>query len=144
MRLIGRRLNYAKPWKRPDVYIFTGNPVRKIDGAIVMGRGAAKQVRDNWPTVQYRLDIDEATHLTFLDIAPGQTIGWFKVKNHWKDAADLSLIRKSTMLLFEEAINNPTLFYHMNAPGIGNGRLDWTLVATIVETLPDNVLIYRG
>lgn len=111
---------------------------------MVMGRGAAQEVRDTWPTVAFNLPVTPTSLLVFYDINPGQTIGWFKVKHHWKEPADIDLIRKSTAKLMQHALSNPDLVYHMNAPGIGNGRLGWPIVYGTISDLPDNVLIYRG
>ena len=45
MKLIKGLLDYSKPWTIPNIYLFTGNPIVKANGAIVMGCGAARQVR---------------------------------------------------------------------------------------------------
>jgi len=151
MKLIQGLLNYSEPWTTPDMYLFTGNSTIKKNGAVVMGRGAAKQVRDTY------LDIDKvfgneirknpAAHLIFIaqmyEGEPVQFLGWFKVKHHWGADADLDLIKESTAELKELAERKPHLLFHMNYPGVGNGRLNIHQVQPVLETLPDNVLIYR-
>jgi hypothetical protein len=141
-QIVDSLLDYGTPWALPDIYLFTGNPVRRSDGAIVMGRGAARQVRDSYPGLDKRIH----THrpVAFTLITDGQYVGWFQVKHHWKEPAQLDLIDISAQLLATIAEGKPHLRFHMNAPGIGNGRLRWSDVEPLLAPLPENVLIYRG
>lgn len=147
MKLIRALLDYKVPWKLPDVCLFTGNPVLKRNGAIVMGRGAAREVRDRYPGIDMSfgsgvIQYPEA-HILWVKITPKQVIGWFKVKYHWADIADITLIQHSTQELTEFAINNPNNTFHMNFPGVGNGKLHERDVIPVLNTLPDNVRLYR-
>lgn len=146
MKLVEGRLDYAAGWERPDVYVFTGNPIRRKDGAVVMGRGAAKEVRDNYPTVPYAigeyLKARPYANLALANVGPEQDIIWFKVKHHWRADADLALIYDSAYALGLIARLSEETTYHMNFPGVGNGRLRYEDVLPILEKLPDNVLIY--
>jgi hypothetical protein len=147
MKLIKGLLNYSAPWTLPNVYIFTGNGIIKQNGAIVMGRGAAKQVRDSYPGIDKKLGqaifgLPDAYYLE-IPVAPKQMIGWFKVKNHWQQAADLMLIQRATDELSIHAGFYPIHTYHMNFPGVGNGRLNDAQVMPIIKRLPDNVWVYR-
>lgn len=141
-QIVDSLLDYGTPWALPDVYLFTGNPVRRADGGIVMGRGAARQVRDCYPGLDKR--IKTRRPVDFTEITAGQWIGWFQVKHHWKEPADIKLIDISAQLLETIADGKPHLRFHLNAPGIGNGRLRWADVEPVLQFLPDNVLIYRG
>lgn len=148
MKLINGLLDYSKPWTTPDIYLFTGNPITKANGAIVMGRGAAKQVRDTFPGIdkvfgQQVLEHGRDISLIWLKGSDRQYIGWFKVKEHWKLPADLSVIAASANALAITAATYPTRVFHMNYPGVGNGKLTEADVAPYLEVLPDNVLIYR-
>ena len=140
MRVINHRLDYGQPWSTPDIYLFTGNPIRKANGALVMGRGAAQAVRDRWPSVQYHIKTDRP--VTFHQINPDQWIGWFQVKHHWQHPAEPDLIQRSATYLASIATKRPNHRFHINAPGIGNGRLDWQQVEPLLSMLPDNVLVY--
>jgi hypothetical protein len=148
MKLIKGLLDYSTPWTLPNVYLFTGNPISRKDGALVMGRGAAKQLRDAYPALQFGLGEtlrrNPERRLLFVpvDRATDQWIGWFKVKHHWADPADISLIKQSTHELRVVAMRRPKRTFHMNYPGIGNGRLDIDTVHPLLQALPDNVLIY--
>lgn len=139
-RIIHSRLDYGTPWRLPDVYLFTGNPIRRSDGALVMGRGAARAVRDAYPGIDRRIRTDRP--VTYSLVAPDQWIGWFQVKHHWQQPADLALIQQSAELLASQAAQRPHIRFHLNAPGIGNGQLDWAEVEPLLAPLPDNVSIY--
>jgi hypothetical protein len=106
-----------------------------------MGRGAARMVRDSYPGIDKRIHTSEA--VSFTDITTDQTIGWFKVKDHWKNPARLSFIKESTELLAHYAKKLYSLTWHMNMPGVGNGKLEGRNVLPILQKLPDNVIIYR-
>ena len=147
MYLLQQLLDYATPWTLPNVYLFTGNPIVKNNGAIVMGRGAAKQVRDTYPQIDITfgniLSIKKTLHLAWVTLPNEQHIGWFKVKEHWSDPAILSLIEESTKQLTNVALKNSDLTFHMNFPGVGNGKLNEHDILPILKTLPNNVTIYR-
>jgi hypothetical protein len=120
-----------------------------MDGALVMGRGAAKQVRDTYPGIDKvlgdRIRCNPASVLEFVPVNEehGQYLGWFRVKHHWKSKALLRLIERATKQLSYTAEEFPNTTYHMNFPGIGNGGLEYHSVLTIIKELPDNVLIYQ-
>ena len=147
MKLIRSLLDYSTPWELPNVYLFTGNGIIKQNGAIVMGRGAAKQVRDSYPGIDrafgklIRDNPDD--YMLIHKMGSIQFLGWFKVKNHWQQPADLKLIELATAALSLHASDYPIHTFHMNFPGVGNGRLNDSAVLPIIETLPDNVWIYR-
>ena len=140
--ILRSRLDYSRPWSLPDIKLFTGNPIRRSDGALVMGRGAAQQVRDSWPRVQYDIKTNKPVTWYCINQEQRQWIGWFQVKHHWRDAARLDLITASTNHLSEMAARRPFFSFHLNAPGVGNGKLSWDDVEPILQVLPSNVTIY--
>ena len=148
MRIAEQLLDYVTPWTLPDVVMFTGNPIIKKNEAIVMGRGAARTVRDTWPGADIKLgqEIRNApnAHLLWIELAPFQYLGWFKVKHHWAQPADIELIKASIRRLKTLAEIDTDKRFHLNFPGIGNGRLSVATVMPHLETLPDNVIIYRS
>lgn len=147
MKLINGLLDYSKPWIAPDIYLFTGNPVVKNNGAIVMGRGAAKQVRDTYPGIDKSfatvIEARPNNVINWVSLPNEQHLGWFKVKDHWRSNASIELIKASAKRLKEIALEHPDLTFHMNYPGIGNGKLELNDIQPILNTLPDNVLIYK-
>ena len=152
MKIVEGLLDYSEPWSIPDVYLFTGNSTIKNNGGIVMGRGAAKQVRDTYSGIdrrygmalsKERADDVYKPHLMWVAIQPKMILGWFKVKHHWKDPADVVLIARSALDLAELATKHSKHIFHMNFPGIGNGQLEEENVLPLLRNLPDNVLIYK-
>lgn len=153
MKLIQDKLHYTVPWELPDVFLFTGNPIVNRSGGIVMGRGAAREVRDHYPGIDRvfgeLITKQPTAHLLWAEIKSksvvpsNQYIGWFKVKHHWSHDADRSLIQASTDALRELALRKKKFRFHMNFPGIGNGRLTYGSVLPILQELPDNVRIYK-
>lgn len=138
-------------WGKTDLFLITTNPIRRSDGAIVMGRGIAKQIKDRFPQFPY----DFARRRTpegaggYQGITPtgvvgrydGQLVGYFMVKNHWREAAVLDVIEDSVTDLSEVAHHYDRI--DLNFPGIGNGKLDREDVLPIIEVLPDNVHVWE-
>lgn len=119
---------------------FTGNNTKRYGGRLVMGVGAAKQVRDSYPGIDGKITTDKP--VTFTSITEAQIIGWFQVKSYWHQPADLKLIKESAALLSYYALQRPDLVFHLNAPGVGYGSLDWGTVYGVIQHMPDNVLVY--
>lgn len=145
MQLVHRLLDYTTPAPADVVRIFTGNPVRKANGAIVMGAGAAMVVRDAYPGIDkaFGSKITPGKNLVFVNFG-GQYFGWFKVKNHWQDAAIPELIAASSEELAKLAASRPQMKFLLNYPGIGNGKLAVSDVDHLLTSLPDNVFVYRA
>ncbi len=131
-----------------NLYLFTGNSYIKKNGALVMGRGAARQVRDMYPGIDKQIgDAMAQRHLGFYGLVgfygPNENIGVFQVKYSYEKRAQFEIITRSVEALekyareFDRAI-------HMNYPGIGNGGLMQTDVAPLLTSLPDNVFLYRS
>lgn len=133
-----------------DVYLVTTNSFVRRDGALVMGRGAAKQLALLYPILPFQLGRRiqaSCGHLGEYNIGvltngSGVSLGAFQVKFNFADEADLELIQRSADELHRIACEDGRVF-HVNFPGIGNGRLSIDDVMPIVETLPDNVNVWR-
>ncbi len=130
-----------------NIIMVTGNSYLRQDGAVVMGRGAAKQLRDSVP------GIDQAFGLAIKSkpnpygivsaVMGGRMYGLFQVKHHFKDDAQLDLIQHSVTLLAAYATKYPNVTIAMNFPGIGWGRLSYESVLPLLQSLPDNVSVYQ-
>ena len=151
MLLINERLNYTKERHLIDIFLFTGNSYINKKGELVMGRGAALEVKKHYPNIPKILGdkIKEIgkRHPVFREnyglIILNSGIGVFQVKYHYKDSADLNLINYSAKILSEFAKLKEDKIFHMNFPGIGYGQLDEKDVLPIIEQLPNNVRIYK-
>ena len=81
-----------------NLYLFTGNSYVKRNGALVMGRGAALEVRDMYPGIDKLLGV----HLIHLGLyglclcgTKHNNLGVFQVKRNFADKAELDIIRYS-------------------------------------------------
>jgi len=148
-------------WDSKDgIILVTCNSYIRKDGALVMGRGAALEMKNRYPQIDYRfgkmikyyskhlgyygiLILDpNATAAEYISTSP--KMGVFQVKYHFKDLADLTLIRQSTYELMStlELTHFPRTV-SMNFPGIGYGGLKREDVIPIISMLPDEVTIYE-
>ena len=138
--------NMWETWPTTDYFIFTGNSFIKRNGALVMGRGIAREVRDKWPGIDIEIGREISKRIPifgFYGLVLGKKIGVFQVKRDFADPADLDLIAESADLLQIEAENHPHTRYALNFPGIGNGHLKYDHVLPLLKHLPDNVNIWQ-
>lgn len=134
-----------------DLFLITTNATITTRGALVMGRGIARQARDRFP------GLDAALGKQILSICgnqgqygllvsprwPKARLGAFQVKRHYSQPASLELIRHSTTALCTWCVEHPNTLVHLNFPGIGNGRLRREDVLPIIAQLPDQVTIWE-
>ena len=144
---------------KADLLLVTGNGAIRMDGAVVMGRGAAAYAKERFPGVDLefgRLIREQGEFMPqlrcfvfgFVLAAPTQyhpvtRLGLFQVKYLWSEKADPDLIMDSIVALRSFLSFNFFRRVVMNYPGIGNGGLSIKDVAPLVDILPENVLLYR-
>lgn len=135
-----------------DLILFTANSTVK-DGKLVMGGGAALEARNQFKGADYVFgEILEDGNLSngifglmFATdnhaLRKGATsLGAFQTKTKVWEPSTLGLVEYSTHLLHGIAHNWHKIV--LNMPGTGLGGLAIADVMPIVETLPDNVVIY--
>ncbi|MCI0446615.1 hypothetical protein L0152_25850 [bacterium] len=139
------KIIYSNLWDSDcDIKAVTTNSFVRRDGSLVMGRGAALQAAQGFPELPYvagQKVLWRSGHLSRYGwlYLPELNIGLFQVKRHWKDNAELRLIKRATEDLCEFMQRHSDISVALNFPGIGNGRLSFDLVKPIVESLPDRV-----
>lgn len=141
---------HGEMWRelgRADLILVTTNAMVTRDHRLVMGRGAALEMKQRYPGIdamwghcleegevvskQYGVMI--ATHF-YSDLIPRETaLGIFQVKRHWRDPADTRLIGHSAAQLAEAIKDNAYRRVVLNYPGIGNGRLTREQVEPVLE-----------
>lgn len=143
---LNERLDYSEAPGPYDFYLFTGNSYVTNDKRLVMGRGAAKQVRDTYNGIDAFFGY-YVPHLQGYGVIFSDTwrIGVFQVKYHFKDQADSGLIELSCSYLNDLCHCFPSRTFHMNYPGIGNGRRSEEDMQVILDELltEDNIRIYK-
>lgn len=133
-------------WEAADLFLITTNSYIKKNGALVMGRGIARQARDRFVGLDVALG-RSIEHLSeyYLLVSkdwPRKKLGAFQVKRHYKDKADVELIERATWSLINW-MRGKDVQVHLNCPGVGNGGLGVKEVGSIIARLPDNVYVWR-
>ncbi len=150
-----------------DLTLITTNASVNERGALVMGRGVARQARDAWPGLDLALGkavaarTDIATDITafihqgrsytlYPDYCllispdwPEKRIGAFQVKSRFFDPADLLLIQAGLNRLRTWCRIHPDAQVHLNFPGIGWGHRERSEVQPLLDPLPDTVTIWE-
>ncbi len=133
---------------KTGLFMITTNPIITKEGKLVMGRGIAKQMRDNFPgsDKEFAKMVRGFPHrytgeIYYEPVFGKQAVGYFMVKHHWRDKASIPVIMRSVAELIERAENCSRI--DLNFPGVGNGRLDKELVKPLLEYLPDNVNVWQ-
>ena len=130
------------------VWLCTTNSYIRKDGALVMGRGCAKAMAEAFPGLPMMLGA-RIEHLSEYNIGiledetSNIALGAFQVKYHFKQDADLGLIERSCSALWALADLKPEREFHLNYPGIGNGRLKASDIEPLIQLLPDNVNVWQ-
>lgn len=142
-----------------DLFLITTNSAIRKDGALVMGRGIARQARDRFPGLKAALGkqiLNGCGNLGQYGLLisprwPEAKRGAFQVKQHYDHPANtsallstsLELIRHSTAMLCAWCAAHPNAQVVLNYPGIGNGRLHREAVLAIIAQLPEQVTIWE-
>lgn len=137
---------------KTGLFLITTNPIRRKDGAVVMGRGIAREAALRFPELPFdfgrRLGPEvvgyqacgESTGV--IGTYDQQQVGFFMVKRHWAEDADPQIINDSVTDLMEWACHRFTRI-DLNFPGIGNGKLRRDDVLPLIKRLPDNVHVWE-
>jgi hypothetical protein len=146
--MILERGNMWSVFGKTGLFLITTNPIITKAGKLVMGRGIARQMRDNFPGSDVELaNLVRAFPSAYVmnmyhePTFGKQSVGFFMVKHHWNDPAQNPVIMQSTARLMEIAPSWERI--DLNFPGIGNGKLKREDVLPIIEQLPDNVHVWE-
>ena len=125
----------------------TTNGVVKNDGCNVMGRGTAQQAAKKFPDLPYSLGgrILGAGH--HVHCFTHWRLFTFPAKHHWREPADLALIKQSAEELMDwlrdpGILALPLKRVYLPRPGCGNGQRTWAEVRPVLAPiLSDRVVI---
>ena len=138
---------YGDLWEYPaDIRVITTNGIVKNNGAVVMGRGCARQARDKYPGIDKKIGTLITRHGNRAFRIVGTDIATMPVKTHWKNPAEVPIIVRSCMQLVEMADKFGWESIVVPRPGCGNGQLSWNMVKPSVEAVLDDrftVITYK-
>ena len=130
-----------------EIYVITTNAVLKRNNELTMGAGAALEAKKRFRNIAYdagrvvKSSIDLTGFYGFRMVR--NDFGIFQVKRHFKESADLTLIKDSAKMLGDFASKFRGNIA-MNYPGIGFGHLNEQAVHEAISLmLPDNVWICK-
>jgi hypothetical protein len=135
---------------KTDVFVVTTNSTLKKDRTLVMGRGAALQLKKTIPDID-KLFGQKITsreyNIIFVDYFGIGTFyncifGALQTKFHFKDPSNIQLINRSVQALTTVATKQNHLRFDVNCPGIGYGKLSFSEIFPIIQQLPNNVNIW--
>lgn len=140
-----------RAYSAADLFLITTNSTVGQDGALVMGRGMARQARDRFPGLDKALGQQVLKtcgslgeyNLLISPRWPEARLGAFQVKTLYSQPAGLAMIQRSVLALQRWCSEHPAAHVHLNFPGIGNGRLARETVLPVVHQLPDKVTIWE-
>lgn len=133
------------------IFVTTNSYLRK-DGALVMGRGAARELKEMFTEAPYVFGamirnscghLGEYNLLNYPIDGLGISVGAFQVKYHFLDKANLGLIQRGCEKLKREALYFSNKTFCINFPGIGNGGLSKAIVEMFVDLLPENIDVWE-
>jgi hypothetical protein len=140
----------ANLWLYPArVKLITTNSYVAQGGKLVMGRGVALQATEMYPGIAYRYGklIPHLGRYGVMFLADPEYREWpglFQVKYHFKQPADLELIKYSVECLKKQVLESPVkTVWALNYPGIGWGQRTEEEVLPLISELPDNVVVCK-
>jgi hypothetical protein len=138
-------------YNKADLFLITTNSFIKADGELTMGAGIAKEAKERFPSLPLQagnIVKQYCGHLGKYGLYvskhwPATKLGLFQTKFHWRDSADIDLIKRSVTMLDFWLIGRDDKTVCFNFPGIGNGGLDRDIVKPLLDVLPSNVFIFE-
>lgn len=134
-----------------DYKCFTANATLNSKGALVMGAGNAKVVRDKYPGIDIRFGEILVSRRTPYDIDvlygllldAKEKIIAFQTKTHFSKDSYLGIVINSIDKLNVMARNNPDHAFGLPFPGINNGKLRENIILPYLVKLEKNITIWK-
>ena len=128
-----------------DYICITTNSNLKSNGELVAGRGIALEAKQRYPDFpkfigRYLKNYSLVDNI--YGIIVYKNLIAFQTKIHWRNDSVLDVIQQSTDMLTEFANKNKDKLIGLPFPGVNNGNLSKSVVIPIIESLPDNVLVF--
>jgi hypothetical protein len=133
-------------FKASGFIIVTTNSFLTSEVKLVMGRGAAWQLKTRVPGIEGifgKMIHESCGHLGCYGLIFHKRYGAAQVKYRFNEKARLQLIRLSMNMLSVKASRDRNRIFNINFPGIGNGGLRKDQVESLLNVLPDNVHVWE-
>jgi hypothetical protein len=131
----GNLWDYPADWR-----CITTNGRTRSDGALVMGRGCAKEATERFPGLEFACGDRVRARGNIVQSVAKHRLILFPVKDSWEQPAKLGLIERSAIRLAEITEEHDLGTVVLPRPGCGNGRLSWADVQpSLARILPDSV-----
>ena len=152
--VVYRHGNYWSEYSDSDLFVFTGNGLLKSNGALVMGAGTARQVRDKFlgidlvigNAIRKKFNSNEKNLYEYNFLVsekwPAAKMGVFQSKLHFEDPSNLDLIQKGIDKLNSWCNDHPKSRIDIPMPGVGHGELPIDKVKPLLDNLSDNVNVW--
>lgn len=160
IRKYGNILEQFTAPDRDKLLVFTANGVLDRKGRLIMGAGIAKEIRDKYPgidewfgnalirksdilekVITYNKEEAHAFHFNILrGVYKGQSICALQTKLHFSNPSTLELVSESLERLKQIVFAYKEV--HLVMPGVGHGKLPLSKILPLVETLPDNCIVW--
>lgn len=121
-----------------DIICITTNGSVKKDGSAVMGRGCALEAKNRLPGLDKRLGTllaEWGNHVGLLAHLGDKRLYSFPVKHHWKEKANLELVKNSATEIRKMADLSQATRVVIPRPGCGNGGLQWSQVKLLISEI---------
>jgi len=133
-------------FKAPGFIIVTANSFLTSEMKLVMGRGAAWQLKLKVPGIDKafgEMIHRKCGHLGFYGLIFHKKYGAAQVRYRFNDKPALGLISLTMTMLGFAANKDKNTVFNINFPGIGNGGLRRHQVESLLKYLPDNVHVWE-
>jgi len=145
VKIKNKRLIYKSGYVGKEIFLFTANSTLTKSGKLVMGRGTARVVRDTYSNIDKlfgeAIDDQEIFGVKFIQHGQ-QWIGAFQTKIHWQKESPLNVVEESVRQLKWYAERRPDWIFHLPCPAINHGKRSLQEILPLLESLPDNVIVY--
>lgn len=129
-------------WKNKKWTCITTNGYVTIEGKVVMGRGVAKEAKDQYPKLPKQLGDAIKKYGNTVLVFPDYKIITFPTKYNWFENSNIKLITRSfdQLKLILDTMNIDEIY--LPRPGCSNGKLKWLKVKKELEPIYDDRVIF--
>lgn len=113
---------------------------------LIMGAGNAKQAKELYPELPVVFGeqiLNTCGDLGFYGLLKHEKYFALQTKYHWKDKSSIELVKRSIHKLKLSSLKHPDKVFGIPFPAINHGKLKEDDVFPLLETLPDNIIVFK-